>query len=235
MTLRAIFCFLAVTFVFHGRVKGLEVVIPGPGDEVHVFVFDEVGRELPVHAGPAHDPCGDGSDRNKLLRVKWSSSSFPVKIHFDGASLEGLAPGATNDARSAFATWDEEEHPAGSFFSEVVNSADARVRVNAGAIDGAGGTLAVTSYSYNRFTRTFVQANVTFDTAESWSILTPDDCTPGGNTFDVQDVAAHEAGHVVGLGHVSDFRLTMNTYGYPGVTLHRSPGAGDKIGIDKIY
>jgi len=215
------------------QVSALEVVIPLEAGVVQVFVFDEAEGSQHSHAGPAGDPCGDGSTQYKLLRVSWGA--FPVNIHYDGGSLETLAAGGADQARAAFNSWDAQEHPAGAFFLEVASAADAKVKVLAGPVDGALGTLAVTSYSYNRFTKRFIEATVTFDTAESWGILAANACTASGSSFDIQNVGAHEAGHVVGLGHVSDAQQTMYTYGSPGITKHRSLGKGDQAGIDKIY
>ncbi|MBI4606834.1 MAG: matrixin family metalloprotease [Planctomycetes bacterium] len=230
---RIAICSLSVfALLAAGRAMALEVVLPGAAGEVHVFIFDAAGGDLPSHVGPAGDACGDGTTRNKLIGVKWSS--FPVTIHYDGTSLEGIAAGGAAAARAAFQVWDDEEHPGGSFFSEVASASSAKVKVLAGPVDGALGTLAVTSYTYNRFTRLFVSATVTFDTAEIWGLL-PESCVATGSSFDVQAVGAHEAGHVVGLAHVSDSLQTMYTYGSAGKTLGRTLGRGDQAGIDKLY
>src|SRR5262249_44468612 len=150
VAMRRMFSFLALSFLAGGPVSGLEIVIPGAGDQTQVYIFDKVNPGLANHVGPAGDPCGDGGTSYKLLRIKWSS--LPVAIHYDSTTLESIATGATNEARAAFGTWDAEEHPAGAFFTEVASPGAAKVVVKAGVIDGPLGTLAVTSYSYNRLT-----------------------------------------------------------------------------------
>jgi hypothetical protein len=58
--------------------------------------------------------------------------------------------------------------------------------------------------------------------------------TPG--YYDVWNVAAHEKGHGVGLGHVTNTTwLTMYTSTGLGWTRHRSLGLGDARGLDALY
>ncbi|HJM56138.1 MAG: hypothetical protein CMJ98_09325 [Planctomycetes bacterium] len=56
---------------------------------------------------------------------------------------------------------------------------------------------------------------------------------PGG--FDVQDVATHELGHLLGLDHSGCAGATMFPYVDQTVILHRSLSADDARGIESIY
>jgi hypothetical protein len=58
-------------------------------------------------------------------------------------------------------------------------------------------TLAVTSYTIDILRGRIVEADVLFNTAQPWTVA------EGGSTtgFDIQAIATHEIGHVLGLGH----------------------------------
>lgn len=58
-------------------------------------------------------------------------------------------------------------------------------------------TLAITTYTIDIVRGRIVEADVLFNTAQPWSVA------DGGSTtgFDVQAIATHEIGHVLGLGH----------------------------------
>ena len=49
-----------------------------------------------------------------------------------------------------------------------------------------------------------------------------------GTSFDVQNIATHEIGHALNLGHVSDRLQSMYPTSFAGETLKRSLGNGDK-------
>jgi hypothetical protein len=70
------------------------------------------------------------------------------------------------------------------------------------------------------------------DTAEPWSV------TGEGDKFDVEGVASHEFGHAAGLGHVNSWRdgcLTMYRFVALGEMQKRTPGLGDKLGMNTLY
>jgi hypothetical protein len=74
--------------------------------------------------------------------------------------------------------------------------------------------------------------SITLDSDDSWG-------TNGGATvIDVGDVATHEFGHAVGLGHVGaprDGCLTMYKFATWGEIQKRTPGLGDKLGMAALY
>jgi len=171
--------------------------------------------------------CGDGKTSSKL-GAKWLS--FPVTTNTS----------STNDTwttaiRAAFATWDAQEHPPGPFFSER-GSAGQDIDVSFAPIDGPSNVLARTSYSYNRFTREFIEVNIVFDSAEAWTVYEGITCYSQGSGIDVEAVAAHEIGHAVGLGHSSSSTaLTMYPYYGSGATHQRTLATGDAKGFDNLY
>ena len=53
--------------------------------------------------------------------------------------------------------------------------------------------------------------------------------------MDIMNIAMHELGHAVGLGHVTDKLLTMYPTAKAGETLKRILGNGDKKGVAFLY
>ena len=56
-----------------------------------------------------------------------------------------------------------------------------------------------------------------------------------GDQFDVQNIATHEIGHALNLGHVSDKLQSMYPTSFAGETLKRTLGNGDKLGVSNLY
>ncbi len=196
------------------------------------------------HATPLTTDCGPESNSYKLLRVKWKT--FPVTYSIDTSGLSQDVNGDSvvdiNDAQAAHQAvlnsiiiWETEEHPAGTIF---VQSANAKVPVVWASLDGPGGTLAVTSITYNTATKAIIKSPVTFDSGDAWRVYPQLSCTSQGNSFDIEGVNTHEFGHVLGLDHArrtNDYALTMWPYSSSGETLKRTLGTGDKKGLDAQY
>ena len=178
-----------------------------------------------LHQGVTKD-CGDGKTFTKL-GPKWRT--FPV-TYYVGA--DGETYGAMD---RAFDTFEAQEHPAGTFFAERFTT-DQNIDVTFGAIDGPGNVLARTSYWYNRYTKTFVEVNILFDSAESWTVYPGITCSSQGSGIDVEAVMAHELGHGIGLGHSSSSTaLTMYPYYSQGATHQRTLATGDAKGVQSLY
>ena len=100
------------------------------------------------------------------------------------------------------------------------------------AIDGSGGILATASVCRNVATKEIRGFVVTFDTDETWSV------TGASGLPDVENVGAHEFGHMAGLNHVNgpkDGCLTMYRFASDGETQKQTLGLGDKLGLDALY
>lgn len=212
---------------------------PERAPELETITFIDVFRPTDV-ANPPNDAdgtCSAQSSSFKTIRggIRWRE--FPVEYSINTAN-SGVVPAkdAVDAVIRAAASWDFEEHPAGQFFSKVDTGADVAIRW--AFIDGPSGTLAVTSISFNPATKTIASATITFDSADDWTILpTAVSCGDQGDAHDVENVGAHELGHVVGLDHVNDdTRLTMYKFiTQIGETMKRTLGPGDREGILALY
>lgn len=178
---------------------------------------------------PSQLSCSDESNNFRTYRgLRWRS--FPVTYRF-----EDVPYAWQGEVNAAFAAWNA-LYP-GAFFSFDSNSSNT---ITWKPIDGPGRTVAQTTIWFKSATKEIVQFTITFDAADAWTIFPGEACpTPGGATaLDIQNVAAHEIGHVVGLGHVGynqDQLLTMYPSVRYGETLKRSLGRGDKSGFAALY
>ncbi|GAV74806.1 Peptidase_M10 domain-containing protein/PG_binding_1 domain-containing protein [Cephalotus follicularis] len=148
----------------------------------------------------------------------------PTKSHLTYAFLQGTRTDAFTPVARAFQTWAASTH---FTFQEIQDFINADIKIafhtrdhgDGAPFDGRGGTLA----------HAFAPTNGRFhyDGDEPWSV----GAIPGA--FDLQTVALHEIGHVLGLGHSSVANAIMFPSISPGVTkgLH-----GDDIqGIRALY
>jgi predicted Zn-dependent protease len=203
------------------------------GVDIAKIVFVDYKKPKSIHTGPAGDVCGDGTGKYATLSggIKWNSFPVPYTIDVSSSGIDSTAAKAA--VKAAFNTIDDEEHPAGDFF--VLTTSNPKITVKWANIDGTGSILAQTTTYYNTASKTIVKADIVFDSGDKWSVNSNFGCGGGGSSFDVQDVATHELGHAIGLGHVTDNLLTMYKYASPGETLKSSLGRGDQRGIDKLY
>jgi hypothetical protein len=189
-------------------------------DRIVFIDYGRPGRDPPgrqqqqedIHTGASGstDPCGDGSSQYALSQIKWNSFPVSYYINVDGVTSGVDKSTAKKHIIYAFNKIDNENHPGGTFFTRTFDSSNAKIKVSWTAIDGSGGALARTTVWYNAATKVISRAEIVFDTGDKWFISSKWSCAGiAGSPFDIQNVAVHEVGHAVGLGHVSDTKLTM--------------------------
>lgn len=181
------------------------------------------------------DLCGAGTSVYSYLvqGVKWRT--FPVTFAIDATNSHIDANAAKAAVRKAFASYDALNNPAGTFFQETSSYSTAKIKVTWKYIDGPFNKLGYTSFSYRTDTRALTSATVTFDSGDKYFVSSTDRCGASGTLFDVQNIATHEIGHAINLGHVSDKLQSMYPTAFAGETLKRSLGNGDKLGETRLY
>ncbi|KAI4341379.1 hypothetical protein MLD38_026109 [Melastoma candidum] len=178
----------------------------GKGDHSH-------GRGLRSFHSVSHYSFFDG-------RPRWPAS----KSHLTYAFFPNTPQQAMEPVARAFATWSGNTH---FRFSRVSSTASSDIKIGFGRLehgdrypfDGRGGTIA------HAFAPT--RGLFHYDADEEWSVGS----VPG--RFDLETVALHEIGHLLGLGHSSVQGAIMFPSISPGTTkgLH-----GDDVqGIKALY
>lgn len=207
---------------------------PGkPAKNVKTVTVTDEGN--PPGKFAATDICGDGSYAYSFLTsgVKWKT--FPVTFAIDATNSHMDINQAKNAIRQVFAVYDARISPGITNFRESSTYSSAQIKVSWRFMDGQYGRLGFTSYSYRLDTKAMISASVTFDSGDRYFVSSIDRCSGFGSIFDLQNIATHEVGHAMNLGHVSDRLQSMYPTSYAGETLKRSLGNGDKLGIKILY
>jgi hypothetical protein len=207
-----------------------------PEIESITFIF----YRYPAHVGPGPHPDAE-TDTYHFIKGGLHWSSFPVEYEVDPTGSGVADADAIAAAEAGFEEWDIYDPViTGSegFFDRVESSSNS---VSWGTIDGTGGAVAMASVSFLPWSKEIQSFKIVFDKDETWDIYgAPVPTWPytGEVAFDIQNVAAHEVGHVVGLDHVNapkDGLLTLYRYTTEGETIKRELGSGDKFGVVDLY
>jgi hypothetical protein len=187
----------------------------------------------PAHAGPGPHPTAESDDYHLSFGgIRWLSGGA---VEYRLAGTEPVS-GANAAILSAVATWD----PFITSRTFTANAATTQVNpctntpnvIQWASIDGSGGIAGSASTCRDVATKEIVGFAITLDVDDDWSI------GGAGTTLDVENVAAHEFGHVAGLGHdnaPASGCLTMYKFVADGEIQKRTLGLGDKLGMSRLY
>jgi hypothetical protein len=184
-------------------------------------------------AVPGGTPGTDSYNEYSYSGIKWPVGT---KVTYS-VNIKGAPAGALDAVKTAFETWDAATKV--ELFNNDAQTANSKTVGN--KLDGINviswgrlkpGIIAQTTTWYNPSTNKIVEIGMVFNAYYRWTI--------GGysDSFDVQNIATHEAGHTLMLLDLYDAaasQLTMYGYGDYGQTYARTLGAGDISGIQYIY
>ncbi len=206
-----------------------------------LYIIDYQDRSEPTYEAPSPDvstTCGTSSAFN-VKKLRWTT--FPITYAISTTNLtDGVDPVAAKAAVvNALNTWESEEHPIGDLFVEAQDGETPKLTVRWGPIDGKNKVLAITENTFNNVTKVIISSRMAFDTGDTWKVFPSADCKSQGSENDIENVAAHEVGHAIGLLHPPTNKqnkpLTMYAFSSPGETFKRTLAKGDQIGLARLY
>jgi hypothetical protein len=224
------------TFLSSDTVK---VVVSGEGnsriDPKNVKTVTVADAGSPSGKFSVQDLCGDGTNAYSFMTggVKWKT--FPVTFGIDATNSHMDITQAKVAIRKVFSIYDGLINPTVTNFKEASTFSSAQIKISWRPMDGQYHQLGYTSYSYRTDTKAMLAATINFDSTDKFFASTVERCSASGTSFDLQNIATHEIGHALNLGHVGDRLQSMYPTSYAGETLKRSLGNGDKLGVKTLY
>lgn len=166
--------------------------------------------EVTIHGGGSDDL----SDRSHIAAIQHSIASWNAAQGTSARLIEDTSPQAR-----ARADWASDDLHA-IFFDETGAS---------GYFPAGSGTVAVTPVWFTSNGR-IVDADVLFN-GRGFRFTTSGE----SGALDIEDVATHELGHLLGLDHSGSVGASLYPYVTPGLILHRSISSDDEHGLREAY
>ena len=191
-------------------------------------------------------------DQYALLGGHWTTKNPQLQYTYytSGQPTNLASPGVVSDINVATSLWDSQTlqqlfGSTGNAGNAVSSTNNAQLSFN--TLDGihevgwanlgtsSSSAIAMTSLRWNAKTGSMIDADVGFNTQWRYGWTTD---TSTGALADVETIALHEFGHVLGLDDIYnkptkqfDYTEIMNSYWGS----HRSLGKGDIAGLQKLY
>jgi Matrixin len=176
------------------------------------------------------------TDNEAQHELHWETVEVPFTVHFRGAEdvHDVLLDGAMY---RAFRTWGEVPNSAMRFqrveqwvLAESEPQGDNVLYYTEGAWSHDPMVIGLTSINYLPDTGEIVDVDIEFNGAEfDWTVFDED------VNIDVQGIATHEIGHLVGLAHSEDNTSVMYFEYEPGELRQRDLTEDDAAGISYLY
>lgn len=223
---------------------------PQSGKTVEGYAFLKL-KDSAVRGGNSNKPAGKSACYAYLAKgAKWKAAAEPWEMN--AANSRGLDE-ATLVAREAadIAVWEDAADGvvgSGSGVNILGNGTQTSLDYSAGAgtlngknevyfANASGNSVIAVTTVWGVFggpvnQRELVEWDMVFDDADfNWSL------TGAAGAMDFDNIATHELGHAVGLGHPSGTCTleTMYAYASNGETLKRDLNTGDITGINLLY
>jgi hypothetical protein len=248
---------LLVAFVVMSALVAGMAAAASAAPERLIFVHYRVPR---IGLGIGPPPITDSADDYKWApKLHWDSAAPSIVYRIDSTNSWGLSASSIATAvDEAFQTWtlgdDNVTFVAGAPISlpaDPLADMDGINSVSWRSLGPAyGSVIALTNIWYNSATKIVAENDTVFNDDLSWSITPytagnsdptyagPIDGQGNPTSFDVTNIGTHEFGHWLVLGDLRkplSMLLTMYGYSSEGETSKDTLGAGDILGIQKIY